>query len=93
MQLYDPNDPAVLWLNIMNFALALVCLVCIGIIVVAVAREIAARLRVRAHLTGPVERPAAADDHRFFTPDLGYTMADGGEPVKKERPITGNRPK
>ena len=92
MQLYDPNDPAVLWLNIMNFALALVCLVCIGVIAVAVAREITARLRLRAPLTGPVETPAT-DDHGFFTPDLGYTMADGGEPVKKERPATGNRPR
>ena len=92
MQFYDPTDPAVLWLNIMNFALGLVCLVCIGIIAVAVAREITARLRLRAPLTGPVETPAA-DDHGFFTPDLGYTMADGGEPVKKERPATGNRPK
>ena len=92
MQLYDSNDPAVLWLNIMNFALALVCLVCIGVIAVAVAREIAARLRVRARLTGTVEKPAL-DDHGFFTPDLGYTMADGAEPVKKERPVTGNRPK
>jgi hypothetical protein len=92
MQLYDANDPAVLWLNIMNFALALVCLVCIGVIAVAVAREIAARLRVRARLTGTVET-RALDDHGFFTPDLGYTMADGGEPVKKERPVTGNRPK
>ena len=92
MQLYDPNDAAVLWLNIMNFALGLVCLVCIGIIAVAVVREIGARLRVRARLTGPVETPVA-DDHGFFSPDLGYTMADGGEPVKKERPVTGNRPK
>jgi hypothetical protein len=92
MQFYDPTDPAVLWLNIMNFALGLVCLVCIGIIAVAVAREIAMRLRMRARLTGPVETPAA-DDHGFFAPDLGYTMADGGEPVKKERPVTGNRPK
>ena len=92
MQLYDPNDPAVLWLNIVNFALALVCLVCIGVIAVAVAREIATRLRLRAPLTGPVETPET-DDHGFFAPDLGYTMADGGEPVKKERPATGNRPK
>ena len=91
MQLYDPSDPAVLWLNIMNFALGLVCLVCLGIFAVAVAREIGARLRVRARLTGPLE--STADDHGFFTPDLGYTMADGGELTKKERPATGNRPK
>lgn len=72
----------------MNVVLGLVVLVCGGALVVGVLEEIAARRRKRAELSS-LDREvsglvAAYDDHTFRVPELGMTMADGGDPVDKK---------
>jgi hypothetical protein len=75
----------------MNFALGAVVLVCCAIVAYGVVQELAARRRKRAAIAG-LDREVSDlvsgyDSHAFRTPELGLTMADGGEPVnpaKKE---------
>lgn len=62
-------DSAVLWLNITNFAMAGAVVVCFVLLGGAIVRELLGRLRM----------PHTADDHAFHVPELGLTMADGGE--------------
>jgi hypothetical protein len=61
-----------MWLVITNFVMAAVVIVCCLLLVGALVREFMAR-RVRAAAA------AHADDHAFQLPELGLTMADGGE--------------
>jgi hypothetical protein len=84
---FHSNDPAMLWLSTVNLVLGVVCLVCVAVITYGVLREIAARLRVKAPLAG------RELTHAFHVPDLGYTMADGGEPETGRRPESGERTK
>jgi len=91
------NDPSTYWLNVMNFALGAVVVVCCLIVAYGVAQELAARRRKRAAAAG-LDREvsdlvAAYDAHAFHTPELGLTMADGGEPVKKDAPARSEREK
>jgi hypothetical protein len=71
--MFDTNDPAVLWLVITNFAMAAVMLVCFILLGGAIFREVLSRVRRTA------TNPQTADDHAFALPELGLTMADGGE--------------
>lgn len=74
--MFANNDPAVTWLVTMNFVMAGVVLVCCLLLAGAVVREILQRIR----------RPASvADDHAFALPELGFTMADGGEREDDEK--------
>ena len=70
--MFDLGDPKALWLNITNIALGLVTLICILVAGTALFQEISVRMRKRVAV--PME-----DDHALFHPDLGLTMADGGE--------------
>ena len=80
--MFDWNDPNTYWLNITDIVLGLVTLACVAFVGLAVFREVYARLaeRVPAHLR--------EDGHAFALPELGLTMADGGEPThpKQEDP-------
>jgi hypothetical protein len=67
--MFDTNDPAVLWLVITNLAMGAVMLVCFILLGGAILREVFGRMRA----------PHTADDHAFALPELGLTMADGGE--------------
>ena len=82
---FNSNDPAMLWLSTVNLVLGLVCLICLAVIVYGVLKEIAARVRMKVPLAG------RELTHAFHVPDLGYTMADGGEPESGRRPETGKR--
>jgi hypothetical protein len=82
------SDPSTYWLTVMNVALGAVVVVCCLIVAFGVAHELAARRRKRAAAAG-LDREvsdlvAAYDGHAFHSPELGLTMADGGEPVKEE---------
>jgi hypothetical protein len=82
------SDPSTYWLNIMNFALGAVVVVCCAIVGFGVMQELAARRRKRAAAAG-LDREvsdlvATYDGHAFHTPELGLTMADGGEPVREK---------
>jgi len=82
------NDPSTYWLNVMNLALGAVVVACCLIVAYGVVQELAARRRKRTVAAG-LDREvsdlvASYDGHAFHTPELGLTMADGGEPVKNE---------
>ena len=82
------SDPSTYWLSIMNVALGVVVVVCIAIVAFGVMQELAARRRKRAVAAGldreVADLVSAYDGHAFHTPELGLTMADGGEPVKSK---------
>lgn len=67
------TEAEVLELNIVNAALGIAVLICILAVVWGVVSEVAARLRARVS--------ALADSHAFALPEVGLTMADGGEKV------------
>jgi hypothetical protein len=73
------------WLYTVNIALGVVTFVGVAILAVSVVREV---LQRRAR------RVAAFDDHVFHLPELGATMADGGEriepPASAEKPPQGH---
>ncbi len=79
-------DPETFWLNVTNIGLGLATLFCMAVVAWAVAHEALVRLRHRAAVRQPA--PSAADPHVVLLPELGLTMADGGEKVdgaKEER--------
>ena len=79
--MFNFNDPETFWLNVTNIALGVVTLVCLIAVGTVVFKEVLARVRQRAAVL--VER----DDHAFVMPELGLTMADGGERLDKtEKP-------
>jgi hypothetical protein len=71
-------ESELLWLNVTNIALGSVVLLCMIVIGGAVLVELRARKRRKAVLS--------AEPHALFTPELGLTMADGGEPVTPAKP-------
>jgi len=82
------NDPSTYWLNVMNIGLGVVVLICCAAVAFGVVQELAARRKKRASMS-TLDREvsdlvAAYDGHAFHVPNLGVTMADGGDPVKKE---------
>jgi hypothetical protein len=78
------NDPSTYWLTITNIALGVVTLTCIGAVAIGIVQELAARAKKKAALS-KLDREVAdlvasySDGHAFDTPELGITMADGGE--------------
>ena len=72
--MFDWSDPNTFWLNITDIVLGLVTLACVLIVGTAIAREVLARVANRAR----------ADSHALAVPELGLTMADGGEPIHPE---------
>ena len=73
--MFDWSDPNTFWLNITDIVLGVVTLACLAFVAQAVAKEVYARLAARL----PVR--LRHDSHAFNVPELGLTMADGGEPV------------
>jgi hypothetical protein len=73
--MFDWSDPNTFWLNVTDIVLGVVTLACLAFIAQAVVRAVYARLVARLPL-----RPHR-DPHSFALPELGLTMADGGEPI------------
>jgi hypothetical protein len=71
----DLSDPQTYWLNVVNIVLGVVTLACVIVVSTSIWREVSAR----AHQRVPVF--ARPDEHTFVLPDLGITMADGGEKI------------
>jgi hypothetical protein len=69
--MFDFNDPNTFWLNVTNFILGLVTLICCVVVGRGVYQDVRARLRKRGTVI--------VDDHAFIIPELGITMADGGK--------------
>jgi hypothetical protein len=70
------TNPETRWLVITNWTLFAVTMICIGIVLYGVAIEVLKR--VRAHAVEGAE-------HMAVLPDLGVTMADGGEKIDKRK--------
>ena len=76
--MFDPTDPETFWLNTTNIALGIVTLICLVAVATVVLQEVVARVRAR--------RTVESDDHAFAHPELGLTMADGGERTDDHTP-------
>jgi hypothetical protein len=72
------SDPQTLWLNITNLALGLVTLAALAVVGASIARELLMRRRHAHELDGL----DAEMHHMMHSPELGWTMADGGTPLK-----------
>jgi len=83
------SDPSTLWLTITNAALGVVVLICCVAVAIGVVQEIAAK-RKKASAMSQIDREVSdlvasfQDGHAFHLPELGITMADGGEPLRKK---------
>jgi hypothetical protein len=83
------SDPSTYWLNLTNAALGIVVLVCCVAIGFGVMQEIVARRKKRTALSKldrEVNELVAtySDGHAFHIPELGVTMADGGEELREK---------
>ena len=78
------GDPQTIWLNLTNLGLGIVVLVCVGVVAYGVARDLLARKATvpQAEVDRVLDRMFGEKQlsHSFHTPELGWTMADGGEP-------------
>ena len=75
------------WLMMTNLALALVVLLAVLIVLVAVAWGFMAERRKAAKVSSIDEELSEmlrAESHRFAVPELGLTMADGGEELQPQ---------
>jgi hypothetical protein len=80
------SDPSTYWLTITNIGLGVVTLICCIAVAFGVVQELAAKRKKAAALSTldhEVSDLAASfgDGHAFHIPQLGLTMADGGEPA------------
>jgi hypothetical protein len=64
------------WLNITNAALGIVAFICVAVVAVAIFHDVAEWVRRRA----AAREHFVYDNHTLALPELGLTMADGGEP-------------
>ena len=69
-------ESEVFWLNVTNIGLGLATLACVGVAAWAVVHELLARARRRVRVRD--------DAHVALLPELGLTMADGGEKVDED---------
>lgn len=75
----QPTDSEVLWLNLTNAGLGLATLAGIAALAWAAVRELGERAKSRVAAHEPL------DPHAAFLPELGLTMADGGEKVEEKK--------
>ena len=75
----QPTDSGILWLNLTNAGLGLATLAGIAALAWAVVRELGERAKSRVAVREPL------DPHAAFLPELGLTMADGGEKVEEKK--------
>ena len=80
------SDPSTYWLTFMNVALGVLTLLGCIAVGIGVVQELAAKRKKAVHLDHEVSDLVASfhDGHAFHTPELGLTMADGGENVNKK---------
>lgn len=83
------SDPSTYWLTITNAALGVVVLICCVAVSIGVFQELAAKRR-KATAMSKIDREVSdlvnsyQDGHAFHLPQLGLTMADGGEELRKK---------
>lgn len=77
--MFNWSDPNTYWLNITDIVLGVVTLACVVVVALAVFREVYARLFHR------VAAASQTDAHTLALPELGLTMADGGQPIDRKK--------
>jgi hypothetical protein len=82
------RDPDTMWLTITNIVLGLCVLVAVAVAGIAIGRDVMAKIRERARN----RELFVYDAHSMMLPDLGLTMADGGEPLPHTDPKPGPNP-
>jgi hypothetical protein len=92
------SDPQTLWLNLTNVALGVVTLACLLVVGYSILLEVRERAQRRAAAGAGVDREmrdliGSFDDHAMHLPELGLTMADGGEKIEPEKKPRTARPK
>jgi hypothetical protein len=88
-----------LWLNITNFALGIVTLIALLVVFFAVGWDLLVRKVGRApevdlqHADADLRALLGAGSHSFSVPELGLTMADGGERIapSKQKPSKNSK--
>ena len=90
MDLLSVGDSEMLWLNITNVTLGLVVVAAIGLLLSTTLWEVALKWWQRRQLTtrDVADLLAGAGPHAYVDPELGLTMADGGEPEGGKRKET-----
>ena len=71
------SDPQTLWLNLTNAALGVATLLALGVLAMGIGQELLARRRRAREINGLDSEL----HHMLHVPELGLTMADGGEPL------------
>lgn len=80
-----------MWLNITNFALGLVTLIALLVVFFAVGWDLLVRKVGKApevnlnNIDADLKALLQGESHSFSIPDLGLTMADGGEHIRKPK--------
>lgn len=74
------SDPQTLWLNLTNIGLGVITLASVLVAAGGVTRELMIR-RLRMHEAGRLDD----EMHTLLVPELGLTMADGGQPVRDDK--------
>ncbi len=84
MSLLNWSDPDSTWLNITNIVLGVVVALCAAVMLGGIAHEFISRARKRRRIDAELDRDMRLlnDDHAFDSPNLGITLADGGEKRK-----------
>jgi len=84
VSLLNWSDPDSTWLNITNIVLGVVVALCAAVMLGGIAHEFISRARKRRRIDAELDRDMRLlnDDHAFDSPDLGITLADGGEKRK-----------
>lgn len=88
----DWSDPQTFWLNMTNLGLGLVALIALVAIGYGIVWDLVAKRREAASVDGEVNRMLAGMGHAFHSPELGLTMADGGEPETKPSAKPAGKP-
>jgi hypothetical protein len=76
------SNPETFWLNATNLMLGFVTLACAGALIYGLAGDLLAKARQKMTVAG-LDRELR-DLHALQLPELGLTMADGGEPVEDQ---------
>jgi hypothetical protein len=84
VSLLNWSDPDSTWLNITNIVLGVVVALCAAVMLGGIAHEFISRARKRRRIDAELDRDMRLlnDDHAFDSPNLGITLADGGEKRK-----------
>jgi hypothetical protein len=76
---FEFGDPKTFWLNVTNIALGVVTGICVLFLGKALFQEFVQRIRATRRST------VKLDEYSLMVPELGLTMADGGERLHPDR--------